>query len=280
MLSLDLINSGAKILKRHNIKSHLLDAELLLSQILNKKREDLLISDNLKVQNKDVKIFKNLVKRRIKNEPISYILNKKDFWKYEFFVNKKTLIPRPETELLVEKIIKLYKYSQPLILDVGTGSGCIIISIIKELHKARGIAIDISPKAIKIAKKNVKNLKISNRIKLINKSIDQKFNKKFDLIVSNPPYICSHDMKNLSKDIKDYEPKIALDGGNDGLDVIKKVIYKACNILKLNGMLALEVGNGQYKKVSKILRKKRFREKFLIKDYNNNIRCILSTLLR
>ena len=95
MLSLDLINSGAKILKRHNIKSHLLDAALLLSQILKKKREDLLISDNLKVQNKDVKIFKNLVKRRIKNEPISYILNKKDFWKYEFFVNKKTLIPRP-----------------------------------------------------------------------------------------------------------------------------------------------------------------------------------------
>ena len=280
MLSLDLINSGAKKLKRHKIKSNLLDAELILSQILKKKREDLLISDNLKIPSKDVKIFKTLIKRRIKNEPISYILNKKYFWKYEFFVDKKTLIPRPETELLVEKIVKLYKNFRPLILDVGTGSGCIIISILKELHKAKGIAIDISPKAIKIAKKNVMNLKISNRIKLINKSIDQKFNNKFDLIVSNPPYICTHDMKNLSKDIKNYEPKIALDGGNDGLDVIKKVIYKACNILKTNGMLALEVGNGQYKKVSQILRKKRFREKILIKDYNNNIRCILSILLR
>jgi len=279
MLSLNLINSGSQILKKNKIKSHLLDSELILSRVLNKKRESLLIEEEFKVLKKDVKNFTNLINRRVNNEPLSYIFKKKEFWKYEFYVNKSTLIPRPETELLVEKITNLYKGTNPLILDIGTGSGCIIISLLKELRGAKGVGLDISRGAIKVAKKNVKKFKIKSRVKLLNKSIDYKFNCEFDLIVSNPPYISSKEMKNLAKDIKNFEPKIALDGGNDGLDVVRKVIYKASSILKFNGMLALEIGNGQYKKVSQILRKKSFKEKFLIKDYNNNIRCILSNLI-
>ena len=279
MLSLNLINSGSQILKKNKIKSHLLDSELILSRVLNKKRESLLIEEEFKVLKKDVKNFKNLINRRVNNEPLSYIFKKKEFWKYEFYVNKSTLIPRPETELLVEKITNLYKGTNPLILDIGTGSGCIIISLLKELRGAKGVGLDISSGAIKVAKKNVKKFKIKSRVKLLNKSIDYKFNCEFDLIVSNPPYISSKEMKNLAKDIKNFEPKIALDGGNDGLDVVRKVIYKASSILKFKGMLALEIGNGQYKKVSQILRKKSFKEKFLIKDYNNNIRCILSNLI-
>jgi len=163
-------------------------------------------------------------------------------------------------------------------LDIGTGSGCILISILEEIKKASGIGIDISKKALKIAKKNVKKSSAAKRIRLLNKSLNFDLKYKFDLIVSNPPYICTSDLKKLPDDVIKYEPKIALDGGKDGLDVIKKVIYKAKNILNKKGILALEIGYGQYKKVSQILNKNSFKEKYLIKDYQNNIRCIFSQL--
>ena len=193
-------------------------------------------------------------------------------------MEKSVLIPRPETEILVEALVKYYKSRNPFILDVGTGSGCIIISLLQELKKSKGVAIDVSNKAIKIAEKNSRINNTFKRIKFINTSICKFEQFKFDLIVSNPPYIAKYQLKNLDKDIKNFEPKIALDGGNDGLDVIRKVIYKSRKILKINGMLALEIGNGQYKQVSQILKLNKFREKFLINDYKNNIRCIFSVL--
>ena len=162
------------------------------------------------------------------------------------------------------------------ILDMGTGSGCILISLLSELKKSRGTGIDISKKALIIAKKNIEQHKMQNKIKLFNKSLDSKFYKKFDLVVSNPPYIRSLEIQRLAEDIKKYEPRIALDGGNDGLDLIKKVIYKAKDILKLKGLLALEIGNKQFKKVSEILLKNNYRIEHIIKDYKNNIRSIIS----
>ena len=180
----------------------------------------------------------------------------------------------------MEKIINYYKNSRPFILDIGTGSGCILISILQEVKKGKGIGLDVSKKAIHIAKKNATALGVINRIKFINKSIDFNLMMKFDLVVSNPPYILSGDIKNLSEDIKKYEPIVALDGGKDGLDVLRKVIYKAKDILRIKGMLALEIGHRQYKKVSQILKKYNFREKILIKDFKNNIRCIISVLER
>ena len=179
---------------------------------------------------------------------------------------------------MIEKLVKYFKNSKPFILDVGTGSGCIIISLLKELKLSKGVAIDVSNKALNIAKSNSKNSNIINRIKFFNCSICNFERYKFDLIVSNPPYVARHQLKNLEDDIKFFEPKTALDGGNDGLDVIRKVIYKSRKILKINGMLALEIGFGQYKKVSQILKLNKFREKFLIKDYKDNIRCIFSIL--
>ena len=195
-----------------------------------------------------------------------------------FNVCKDVLIPRPETEILVETVLKYFKDRNPFILDIGTGSGCIIISLLKELKNSKAVAIDISNKAIKIAIKNARNNNVSKRIKFVNTSISNFNNFKFDLIVSNPPYIARHQLKNLDIGIKKFEPKLALDGGNDGLDVMRKVIYNSRKILKINGMLALEIGNGQYKKVSQILKLNKFREKILIKDYKDNIRCIFSTL--
>ena len=196
----------------------------------------------------------------------------------KFKVNKDVLIPRPETEILVEALVKYYKGHDPFILDIGTGSGCIIISLLQELKKSKGVAIDISNKALKIAKKNSIILNIPNRIKFVKASICNFNSFKFDLIVSNPPYIARHQLKNLDVGIKKFEPKIALDGGNDGLDVVRKVIYKSRKILKINGMLALEIGNGQYKKVSQILKLNKFKEKYIVNDYKDNIRCILSVL--
>ena len=280
MNALELINYGSNELRKAGISSSSLDSEIILSKILKEKREKILI--NLKQEIDQIKVskFKKLVKRRSFKEPIAYIFKEKEFWNKLFEVSKDTLVPRPETELMVESLVKIYKGKKIRILDVGTGSGCILIGLLTELKQSNGIGIDISNKAISIAKKNAnkhlpnKNVKFFvNKIEAINQGI-------FDVVVSNPPYIKSSLLVNLDKGIKSYEPKIALDGGNDGLDVIKKVIYKAIEILKISGMLALEIGNEQQFEVSKILTKKNFRIEHIIKDYRENTRCLISRLNR
>ena len=278
MQILELINSASKLLKDNNIQSNKLDSELLLSRVLKKKREELLLKLDESVSKHSITQFEKLIYRRSLKEPIAYILKHKEFWSKNFLVNNNTLIPRPETELMVEKIQKIFKNKDPFILDVGTGSGCILLSLLSEFKNSKGIGIDISKQAIQIAIKNSKQQKLTQRAKFYRKSLSQFYGHKFDLIVSNPPYIKTIDLKNLDDDIKKFEPKIALDGGNDGLDVIKKVIYKSKYILKFRGMLSLEIGNGQYKKVSKILKENNFRINYLVQDYRKNIRCILSTL--
>jgi release factor glutamine methyltransferase len=276
---LDLINFGAKELKQKKISSFRLDSELLLSKILNKKREEILINLDQDISPRCLFNYKQLITRRSKNEPIAYILEEKEFWSKFFYVSPDTLIPRPETELMVEKLVKIFKEKKLSILDMGTGSGCILISLLSELRNSKGTGIDISKNALTIAKKNLERHGMEEKIRLLNKSLDSKFYQKFDLIVSNPPYIASNELKNLNDDVKKYEPRIALDGGNDGLDLIKKVIYKTKYILKVKGMLALEIGNEQFKKVSKILIKNNFRIEHIIKDYKDNIRSIISTYI-
>ena len=276
MKTLELINFGSKLLRKTKIPSNILDSELLLSKTLNKSREKILTNLNTIIDKKKINIFKEYLKRRAKNEPIAYILEEKEFWSKKFSVNRDTLIPRPETELLVEKLLKIYKNRKISILDIGTGSGCIIVSLLINLRHSIGVGIDISNKAILISKKNAKKHNLYNRIKFFNKSFENIFNKKFDLIVSNPPYIDKRSIRNLSEDIKQYEPRMALDGGNDGLDLIKKVIYKSQYILKVKGTLALEIGNEQIKKVSKILIDNNFRIRSVVKDYKNNVRCVFA----
>ena len=277
MRAIEAIKTGSELLKKNKILTHVLDAELLLSKTLSKSREEILINLDKTINDKKFSIYNKYLKRRSRNEPMAYILGEKEFWSKKFEVNKNTLIPRPETELLIEELCKIYNNKEITILDIGTGSGCIILSLLSTLKKSNGVGVDISKKAILIAKKNTIRHKLGTRVKFLHKSFENIFYKKFDLIVSNPPYIQRKDMKNLSDDIKRFEPRMALDGGNDGLDLIKKVIYKSKKILKINSLLALEIGNEQIKKVSKELIDNNFRIKQIIKDYKNNIRCVLAS---
>ena len=277
MKTTQLLDFGSNILRSKKIVSHRIDSEVILSYILKISREKLLIKED-KICNENITKFRSLISKRLKQEPIAYIIGRKEFRSEDFFVDKKSLIPRPETELLIDPIVKIFKNKNLFFLDIGVGSGCIIFSILKELNHSKGIGIDICKKAVLNAKINLNRFNLKNRVKLLNKSVDQVLNKKFDLVVSNPPYIAKREINRLANDIRKFEPKIALDGGNDGLDVIKKVIYKSKGILKLKGVLALEIGRGQYFSVAKILKENNFRQTRIVKDYQNNIRCIFSTL--
>ena len=278
MKTYELINLGSNFLRDNKILSSRIDSEIILSHIMGVPREKLLI-DEQDIKPDKIKQFKSLVLRRSKSEPVAYITKFKEFRSTSFFVDKNSLIPRPETELLIDPIVSKFRRKKLFFLDAGIGNGCIIFSILKELKHSRGIGIDKCKKTIFNAKKNLISLKLQNRTKLLHRPICKVFGYKFDLIVSNPPYIIKRNIKRLSKDITKYEPRSALDGGNDGLDVIRKVIYKSRKILKSNGILALEVGTGQHENVIKILNENKFRLIETVKDYKNNIRCIYSTLL-
>tara|TARA_Y100000310_G_scaffold67866_2_gene63250 strand:+ start:487 stop:1335 length:849 start_codon:yes stop_codon:yes gene_type:complete len=282
MIINNLIFEGTKILRKENIHNSLLDAELLLTPITKKDREFSIIYDKEKIDNKSVSKYFELIDRRKRKEPIAYILNKKEFWSTVFLVDKSVLIPRSDTEVILFDIKERFKNSERLsVLDIGTGSGCILLSILKEFKNYRGVGLDKSRKAINIAKSNSKLLSINNRSKFIKCDVDNyKFDQYYDLIVSNPPYICSHEIKNLSEDIKRFEPIIALDGGITGIVTINKVINKAKKILKIGGHLYLEIGYDQSRKVCHMLKENNFRVIKKLMDYKKKIRCIIGTRLK
>ena len=205
MILENTIKKASQILKNHNIISHELDAEIILCDIMGVTKEFLITNNHINVSKEIIKKYNSAINRRINKEPVAYITGKKEFWSKNFAVNSSTLIPRPETELLIYKIIKIFKNKKINVLDIGTGSGCILLSILSELSFSRGIGIDISAKAIQTARENSKNLNLFYRAKF--KVCDLvKFNVgKYDLIVSNPPYISLDDIKNLSSDIINIE---------------------------------------------------------------------------
>ena len=273
-----LLNQASKILENSSSVSSKLDSEILLSEVIKKNRQYLLLNSNEELKKENIKSFNYLVKRRKKGEPIAYLINKKEFWKQNFYVNQNVLIPRPDTELLVEETLKLFNVNLKLnILDIGTGSGCILLSILKERRNFIGTGIDISKKAINVARFNAKMYQLSNRVKFYNSDIDKFLIGKYDLILSNPPYIRQQELKYLEKDIRGFEPKLALDGGRDGFSKIAKVISKTSELLKRNGKFILEIGFDQKNKTLDILKNNNFYINKVVKDYGKNYRCIIST---
>jgi len=272
-----ILCKGSKILKINNIKSFNLDSEILLSSIVGLERERLLLNLEEEIDENKKNFYFDLIERRKKSEPIAYILGHKEFWKQNFKVNKNVLIPRPDTETLVENVLSsLDVNSEKKILDIGTGSGCLIISILKERKKCLGVGVDISKNAIKLAKYNAKIQHIENRIKFFNSDIDNFYRDKYDLIISNPPYIKLHTINSLENDIKRHEPIAALDGGIDGYSKIKLVIKKSSFLIKKKGKLFLEVGSDQIMRTLEILKKNGFYKKDIIKDLSNKFRCIIA----
>ena len=274
---LKAIKKGDNILKEHGIKSHKLDSEILMSQVFGKNRIDIILNFDMNLTIKEIEVFNNLIKERSKRKPIAYLLGKKEFWKYEFDINENVLIPRPDTEIIVEQVLKLTKNKSRLkILDIGIGSGCILLSILKEKKGFYGTGIDICKKTLDICKSNVKKLDLINSIKLFKSDVDNFNYGKYDLVISNPPYINKFKLKYLEKDVCDYEPISALDGGVDGLHKIKKVIYNSSKLIKNGGTLILEIAFDQTDKVKKILRKNGYFVKDVVKDLAQNNRCIIS----
>ncbi len=270
------LKKGQSILIDNNIISAKLDSEILMSQAIRKDKKFIILNLHKEIKKRDLKYFDNLIQERAKSKPIAQIIKKKDFWKYEFIVNNNVLIPRPDTEILIEQALKLVKNKNRLqILDIGIGSGCILMSILKEKKNLIGTGIDISNKSLQISKVNGQKLRINNRLRLFKTNIDNFSTGKYDLIVSNPPYIKKSDLKYLEKDIG-FEPKQALDGGLDGLSEIRKVIDKSSELIKRSGHLIIEIGFDQKNKVKKILRDKGFYIKKTIKDLSNHDRCIVS----
>ena len=272
------LSEGVNILKKNRISNPRLDSEILLSNSINKDKKYIILNPKELLNAEQVRIFKNLIERRKKGEPVAYLINKKEFWKEEFFVNRDVLIPRPDTELIIEQVLKIYsKDSQLQLLDIGTGSGCILLSILKERSNFYGTGIDISKKSINVSKLNAKQLNLTSRVKFFHSSVDNFKIGKYDLIVSNPPYIELFNLRYLEKDVINFEPKLALNGGFDGFSKIRTVINKANTLIKKNGKFILEIGFNQKNKVKEILKEEGFYIKKSIKDYGNNDRCIIST---
>lgn len=282
MLVNEAIAFAEQELKRSNNLNSRLDSEILVSHLINIPRESIYSKLKENLPSNKTEELQNLVSRRVKKEPIAYILNNKEFWSTNFYVDRSVLIPRPETEVLIDLILSQInnKNNYLNILDIGTGSGCILISLLKELAKAKAIGVDKSSKAIAVAKKNSISQQVDNRTLFKNINLEEiKFDKKFDLIVSNPPYLPDVSLKNLNSEIKLYEPKIALQGGVQGVDFLYKIIVLASKILKINGLLALEIGDNHFHILAKYLKENRFKilDKYTL--INKQIRCLLATKL-
>ena len=272
------IKEGTEILNREFIETAQIDSEILLAKVMEKDRKYIILNQNHIINEKNLISFKKLIKERSNRRPVAHITNKKFFWNSEFLVTSDTLIPRPDSEIIVDNVLKLIKNKFKLnILDIGIGSGCLLLSILKERKDIYGTGIDISKKCINISKINAFNLKVNSKLKLYKSNVD-KFNLgKYDLIISNPPYIKKNKLKYLEKDVADYEPRLALDGGLDGLSEIRKVIKKSSELIKKGGKFILEIGYDQKNETCNLIKKEGFYINSTIKDLAKNDRCIICT---
>ena len=273
----DAFLMGIKTLKILDIQNHQLDAKILLKYLLNLDNETFELKKNDEISKINLDAYLVLINRRSKDEPIAHIVEKKSFWNDDFKVSKDTLIPRPETELIIESVIKYFpnKDSNLKIADLGTGSGCIIISLLQEYINAYGVGIDISRPAIDVANINKRLLKNPVRLDLVKGDFDNFNLNGFDIIVSNPPYISKTD-QNLQKNVHDYEPHLALFSENNGLISYEKILKNISSTIKNKFYLFLEIGKGQEKDVFNLLKKNNFTLISIENDLAEIPRCIVA----
>ncbi len=273
----DIFIEYKKILKENNFDTYSLDVEVLLMNVTGFSKTQLYLNTDYTLKTEEYEKFKKFFNRRLKNEPIAYIIEKCEFMGMDFLLNNHTLIPRPDTEILVEKAIEIInKNNFNNALDIGTGSGAIAISLAKYCN-INVTALDINNKAIEMAKKNASINKVKN-IEFIQSDIFEKINNKYDIIVSNPPYIKTEDIKTLEKNVKDYEPILALDGGKSGLIFYEKITNNAIKYLNKNGYLMFEIGYDQAKEVKNIMENNNFYNITVLKDLSGLDRVVFANI--
>lgn len=276
----NLLVKYKQILKNANIKTYSLDCEVLLMNVTGFDKIKLYTNLSYTLKSEEFEKFKTFIDKRINNEPIPYIINKCEFMGLDFLVNNNTLIPREDTEILVEEVINLINENNyTSILDIGTGSGAIAVSIANYCKNANIVAIDISSKALEVAKKNAMLNNVDNKITFIKSNLFENLKDlKFDIIISNPPYIKTKEIESLERNVKDFEPHLALDGGDDGLYFYKKITKKSSEFLKNKGYLFYEIGFDQAEDVSKILEQNEFKNIKILKDLKNFNRVVFGNL--
>lgn len=271
----ELIQISKERLKKRGVKNPSLDINILLSSVLKIDTKNLVLHFDKNLSPTQTQKFNNLLERRLNREPISHLIGKRGFWDFEFIVDKNTLDPRPDSETLIEAVLKTHQKNEELnILDLGTGSGCLILTLLKLFPNATGTGIDISPKALKIAKQNAENLDVQNRVKLLKNNWNDGITKIFDVIISNPPYIPTKQITSLQKEVQDFEPHLALDGGDDGLNCYRYIAQNISQNLTQNGHIFLEIGQNQENDIIKIFQKNNFKLKFMKKDLGGIVRIL------
>ena len=281
-----IIKPALIILQKSNNKAPNLDCRILLGHAMGLNRS-VYPHEQIKITQKEINKFKTLIDERKKGKPVSRIINKKQFWKMNFTLNEETLDPRPDSEVIIESILKHFKdkLGNLRILDLGSGSGCLGLSILNEYKNSKGILIDASLASLEIAKINAVDYNLFHRSKFINlnwfkkewtKELLQNIeNKKFDIIISNPPYIPSNDINNLQIEVKKFEPRLALDGGKDGMDSYKSILPNIIDIIKPEGKIFLEIGHNQQNLINKIANKC----ELIFKDSNKDLSGIIRVLV-
>lgn len=273
----EALEIGNKTLQNKDVESYFLDARLLLSKALNITTEEIIFNLNRNISESELKTYQELIIRRADREPMSHILGKRAFWDWEFKVTKETLDPRPDSEAVIEAILKIFpdKLRDLDILELGIGTGCLIISALKLYPNSHGEGVDINKKTIDVAKENAETLEVDDRIKIYKSDWFSEVKGSFDLIISNPPYIPESQLKTLEKEVKLYEPKRALTSGKEGLDDYRKISQNVYNYLKKSGYLVLEIGDDQKDSVVKIFEEKKLTFLFSQKDLSNKDRVLV-----
>jgi release factor glutamine methyltransferase len=257
MTLFEVLKGSADVLKDHRVENPRLNAELLLAQCLGFSRETLYANLRREIQTEEKKALDELLRRRMAGEPLQYLLGHQEFWSVDLKVDPRVLIPRPETEVLVDQALSILATPSgrvPRVLDIGTGSGAIVIALTNEFGEIFAVATDISQEALQVAKENARKVGVGQRIRFVRGDLLHPFRPLtdgvFDLILSNPPYICRSDIEELTREVKDHEPRLALDGGEDGLDFYRRMSRQVPSYLRKGGWLLVEIGQGQGTEIS------------------------------